>query len=114
MDHHLVAKQVEVHPVVAAAAFFAPEYLPVKGAAFFEVVNGDGDVKGRDGMHGLLYFISRKNTKLNAENPFMGRVFVSALQEIHDFLDFLFRAFKTRNVLEGSANLGILIKDFCL
>ncbi len=45
MDHELVAKEVEVDPVIAVAAFGAAERSFIEGARFFEVAYLDGDVE---------------------------------------------------------------------
>jgi hypothetical protein len=51
MRHELVAEEVEVHPLRAAATFRTAEELAVEGACGGEVVNGDGEVKRRQ-WHG--------------------------------------------------------------
>lgn len=46
MDDELVAVEIEVNPLVGAAAFFAAEDVPVEGSCFLQIIDGDGDVEG--------------------------------------------------------------------
>jgi hypothetical protein len=48
VSDQLVTKQVEIDPLVISAAFGATEYGTVKMAGGFEVVHGNGEVKGLD------------------------------------------------------------------
>ena len=50
--HDLVAVEIEVDPLVGRASFGAAEQLPVETACGLEVVDGEGEVEGRDLGHG--------------------------------------------------------------
>jgi hypothetical protein len=49
----LVAEEVEVDPVIGAAAFGTAENLAIKEAGGGEIVDGKGDVKGAEGGHAI-------------------------------------------------------------
>ena len=46
VNHQLVAEEVEIHPVVAAATLRAAEHLAIEMPGGSQVVNGNSQVKG--------------------------------------------------------------------
>jgi len=51
MDDELMAEQIEVNPLVAASAFFAAQYIPIKSPGLDEIINGNSDVERSDLFH---------------------------------------------------------------
>jgi hypothetical protein len=45
MNYKLVAKKIEVNPMVTTPSFFTVKDIPVKGPALIKVMNGYGDVE---------------------------------------------------------------------
>src|SRR5690606_36977816 len=46
VNDQLVAKEVEVDPMVAASAFCATQGFAIKGTGAFQITDGDSEVKG--------------------------------------------------------------------
>ena len=51
MDHELMTKEIEVHPLVRASAFFAAQYITIECPCFDEVIDRYGHVEGSDLFH---------------------------------------------------------------
>lgn len=47
VDDQLMAEEIEIHPVIAGAAFRQVEHVGVKVPGCRQVMNGDGEVKRR-------------------------------------------------------------------
>ena len=47
ISNNLVAEEIEIHPVRVGAAFGATQQAAIEGPRFVEIVNGEGEVKGR-------------------------------------------------------------------
>lgn len=51
VDDELMAKQIEVDPLVGAAAFFAAEDVAIECSCFLQIIDRNGDVEGCDFFH---------------------------------------------------------------